>query len=99
MQIGLRRAREVTVAVYREVQRTRVLNMAAGLSYYFLLSLFPLLIALSPLLGYLPMPNLFNQSMDVDARFVSSQAMDWVRRVLPSVLTPKRRPYVSLGRD
>src|SRR5437762_5524546 len=97
MQIGLRRAREVTVAVYREVQRTRVLNMAAGLSYYFLLSLFPLLIALATLLGYLPIPNLFNQSMDFAARFVPSEAMGLVRRILQSVLTPNRGGLLSIG--
>ena len=97
MQIGLRRAREVTVAVYREVQRTRVLNMAAGLSYYFLLSLFPLLIALATLLGYLPIPNLFNQSMDFAARFVPGEAMGLVRRILQSVLTPNRGGLLSIG--
>src|SRR5438270_11816396 len=97
MQIGLRRAREVTLAVYREVQRTRVLNMAAGLSYYFLLSLFPLLIALATLLGYLPIPNLFNQSMDFAARFVPGEAMGLVRKILQSVLTPNRGGLLSIG--
>ena len=97
MQIGLRRVKEVTLNVYREVQRTRVLNMAAGLSYYFLLSLFPVLIALAPLLGYLPIPNLFEQSMDFAARFVPSEAMGLVRRILQSVLTPNRGGLLSIG--
>jgi membrane protein len=97
MQIGLRRVKEVTLNVYREVQRTRVLNMAAGLSYYFLLSLFPLLIALATLLGYLPIPNLFEQSMDFAARFVPSEAMGLVRRILQSVLTPNRGGLLSIG--
>src|SRR5437588_156773 len=96
MRIGLRRAKEVTQAVYREVQRTRVLNMAAGLSYYFLLSLFPLLIVLATLLGYLPIPNLFNHSMDFAARFVPSEAMGLVRRILQSVLTPNRGGLLSM---
>jgi membrane protein len=97
MQIGLRRVKEVTLNVHREVQRTRVLNMAAGLSYYFLLSLFPLLIALATLLGYLPIPNLFEQSMDFAARFVPSEAMGLVRRILQSVLTPNRGGLLSIG--
>lgn len=97
MQIGLRRVKEVTLNVYREVQRTRVLNMSAGLSYYFLLSLFPLLIALATLLGYLPIPNLFEQSMDFAARFVPSEAMGLVRRILQSVLTPNRGGLLSIG--
>ena len=97
MQIGLRRAKEVILAVYKEVQRTRVLNMAAGLSYYFLLSLFPLLIVLATMLGYLPIPNLFEHSMDFAARFVPSEAMGLVRRILQSVLTPNRGGLLSIG--
>src|SRR5438105_12521684 len=97
MQIGLCRAKEVTLAVYREVQRTRVFNMAAGLSYYFLLSIFPLLILLATLLGYLPIPNLFNQALDFAARFVPNDAMGLVRRILQSVLIPSRGGLLSVG--
>jgi membrane protein len=97
MQIGLRRAKEVTLAVHNEVRRTRVMNMAAGLSYYFLLSLFPLLIVLATLLGYLPIPNLFDQSMDFAGRFVPAEAMGLVQRILQSVLTPSRGGLLSIG--
>ena len=97
MAIGLRAAKEVIVSVYTEVQRTRVFNVAAGLSYYFLLSLFPLLILLATLLGYLPIPNLFNQTLDFAARFVPQEAMGLVRKILESVLTPSRGGLLSLG--
>jgi membrane protein len=97
MGIGLRQIREVIVSVYNELQRTRVFNTAAGLSYYFLLSLFPLLILLATLLGYLPIPNLFNQSLDFASRFVPHDAMGLVRRILQSVLTPSRGGLLSFG--
>src|SRR5438270_2810012 len=97
MRIGLRGAKDVIIAVYSEVQRTRVFNVAAGLSYYFLLSLFPLLILLSTLLGYLPVPKLFEQVMDFAARFVPGEAMGLVRKILESVLTPNRAGLLSLG--
>lgn len=97
MAIGLRAAKEVIASVYAEVQRTRVFNVAAGLSYYFLLSLFPLLILLATLLGYLPIPNLFNQTLDFAARFVPQEAMGLVRKILESVLTPSRGGLLSLG--
>ena len=97
MGIGLRGAWEVTVSVYKEVQRTRVFNIAAGLSYYFLLSLFPLLILLATLLGYLPIPNLFDHTLDFAARFVPQEAMGLVRKILQSVLTPSRGGLLSLG--
>src|SRR5579872_807131 len=97
MGIGLRGAKEVTVSVYKEVQRTRAFNVAAGLSYYFLLSLFPLLILLATLLGYLPIPNLCDQAMTFAGRFVPQDAMGLVQRILASVLTPSRKGLLSFG--
>jgi|SRR5579864_5544696 len=97
MGVGLREARDVIISVYREVQRTRMFNVAAGLSYYFLLSLFPLLILLATLLGYLPIPHLFDQAMDFASRFVPAEAMGLVRRILQSVLEPSRGGLLSLG--
>lgn len=97
MQIGLHEVKEVLLSVYRETKRTRVFNVAAGLSYYFLLSLFPLLILFSTLLGYLPIPNLFNHVMDFAARFVPADAMGLVQKVLHSVLVPSRGGLLSVG--
>jgi membrane protein len=97
MGISLQEARQVTVAVYREIQRTRLFNVAAGLAYYFLLSLFPLLILLATLLGYLPVPNLFDQAMQFAARFVPQQAMSLVQKILQSVLTPHHKGLLSFG--
>ena len=97
MGIGLRDAKEVTVSVYNEVQRTRTFSVAAGLAYYFLLSLFPLLILLATVLGYLPIPNLFNQILDFAARFIPHDAMGLVRKILQSVLTPSRGGLLSFG--
>lgn len=97
MGIGLRGSWEVIRSVFDEVQRDRVLNIAAGLSYYFLLSLFPLLILLATLLGYLPIPNLFQQIMDLAARLMPKDAMGLVQRILKSVLTPNRTGLLSFG--
>jgi len=97
MRIGLQEGREVAVAVYKEVQRTRVFNVAAGLSYYFLLSLFPLLILLATLLGYLPIPRLFDQALEFAGRFVPGEAMGLVQKILRSVLTPNRGGLLSFG--
>ena len=56
--------REISATVYQELFRTRAFTMAAAMSYYFLLAFLPLLIFLSAMLGYLPIPNLFDQLMD-----------------------------------
>src|SRR5438045_2036991 len=97
MAIRFQQAKAVLLSVYREVQRTRLFNVAAGLSYYFLLSLFPLLILLATLMGRLPIPNLFDQAMDFAARFVPSEAMGLVRKILQSVLAPSRGGLLSFG--
>src|SRR5690349_2342402 len=48
---------------YTDISRNHSLQMAAALSYYFVLSLFPALIFLSAIVAYLPVPDLFNQSL------------------------------------
>jgi uncharacterized BrkB/YihY/UPF0761 family membrane protein len=49
------------VRTYRDVQRNHTLQMAAALSYYFVLSFFPALILLSAVVAYLPVRNLFER--------------------------------------
>ena len=71
--------------------------MAAALSYYFVLSLFPALIFLSAVVAYLPVPDLFNQGLGVMARFLPPDSMGLVRRVLADVITPNRGTFLSFG--
>ena len=71
--------------------------MAAAMSYYFLVAMVPLLIFLSALLGYLPIPNLFNQLLDILAVLVPPDAMQMVQRILASIMTPQRGGLVSFG--
>ena len=78
---SVERARQLSVTVYQELFRTRAFTMAAAMSYYFLLALFPLLIFLSAMLGYLPLPNLFGQLLDVLAVVVPPEAMQMVERI------------------
>jgi membrane protein len=47
------------ITIYDDVYDEHLFVFAAGLSYYFVLSLFPLLISLASLLGYVPIPHLF----------------------------------------
>jgi membrane protein len=71
--------------------------MAAAMSYYFLLALVPLLIFLSAMLGYLPIPNLFDQLLDLLAVLVPPQAMQMVEHILASLLIPHRGGLLSFG--
>jgi membrane protein len=70
---------------------------AAGLSYYFVLSLFPALIAMSAVVGFLPVPNLFSQILTLMARFVPADSMGVVRQIVTDVITPHRGALLSFG--
>ncbi len=82
----LRRVRRALAATARDFDRHDYLTQAAALAFYFLLSIFPLLIFLASLLAYVPVPNLFNQILDVLAVVVPSNAMGVVKGVLHDVL-------------
>jgi membrane protein len=82
---------------YDDVGRNHTLQMAAALAYYFVLSLFPALIFLSAVVAYLPIPDLFNQTLGLMARFVPADTMGLVRAVLADVITPNRGAFLSFG--
>jgi len=82
---------------YGDVFRNHTMQMAAALSYYFVLSLFPALILLSAVVAYLPVPDLFNQTLGMMARFIPPDSMGLVRRVLADVITPNRGTFLSFG--
>ncbi len=80
-----------------DVDRNHTLTMAAALSYYFILALFPALIFLAGIVAYVPIPNLFDQALQLLARFVPADSMALIRRVLSDVISPNRRTLLSVG--
>jgi membrane protein len=82
---------------YGDVVRNHTTQMAAALSYYFVLSLFPALIFLSAVVAYLPVPDLFGQALGLMARFIPPDSMGLVRRILADVVTPNRGAFLSFG--
>src|SRR5712691_7921615 len=82
---------------YTDISRNHSLQMAAALSYYFVISLFPGLIFLSAVVAYLPVPDLFNQALTLMSHFVPAESMGLVRKVLTDVVTPYRTTFLSFG--
>ncbi len=80
-----------------DIGRKHTAAFAAGLSYYFVLSLFPALIAMSALLAFLPVPDLFNQILTMMARFVPADSMGLVRQIAHDAINPHRGALLSLG--
>jgi membrane protein len=91
------RIKNALAQTYADVDRNHTLQMAAALSYYFVLSLFPALIFLSAVVAYLPVPDLFNQSLALMARFLPPDTMGLVERVLADVISPNKATFLSLG--
>ena len=82
---------------YEGVQRKHTLQMAAGLSYYFVMSLFPLLIVFAATVASLPVPNLFDQALGLASRFMPHESMGLIKAVLRQVITPHRGTFMSFG--
>jgi membrane protein len=95
--VRLLNLKNALVRTYGDVLRNHTMQMAAALSYYFVLSLFPALIFLSAVVAYLPIPDLFNQALGMMARFLPADSMGLVRRVLSDVVTPNKGAFLSFG--
>ena len=74
-QHWVRYLRRLVRQTYAGVQAKHISQLAAGLSYYFVISLFPLLIAFAAALALVPLPNLFDQILALMAKFVPSDSM------------------------
>lgn len=85
------------VHAYHDLDHNHMLQMAAALSYYFVLALFPALILLSAIVAYLPVPDLFDKAIEFMGRFVPYDSMGIVKQVLSDVVTPNRGTLLSAG--
>ncbi|HEY0796861.1 MAG TPA: YihY/virulence factor BrkB family protein [Acidisarcina sp.] len=90
-------AKHFGAVVWSELLRTRAFVIAAALAFYSVLSLVPMLVIFSSLLAYLPVPNVFNQLLDLMAEFVPPDAMTMVQHIMVSVMTPHRGGVLSFG--
>ena len=88
--------RRSLVTIYNDVYDEHLFVFAAGLSYYFVLSLFPLLVSMALLLGYVPIPHLFEGLLSVMASLVPGDGMSLVRNIVTDV-SLKHRHFLTLG--
>src|SRR5512146_2901936 len=88
--------RRSLITIYSDVYDEHLFVFAAGLSYYFVLSLFPLLISMASLLGYVPIPHLFEGFLSLMAKLVPGDGMSLVRNIVSDV-TLRHRHFFTLG--
>jgi len=95
MQLG--KWKQIAVNVASDVSQNYIFSFAAALSYYFLLALFPALIVLATIVGYLPIPHLFNAIVAAMAHVVPPQSMGLVRLVVADVTSRNHGALLSFG--
>src|ERR1041385_7754336 len=89
--------KNIAVNVFRDVDEKHIMAFAAGLSYYFVLSVFPLLIVVSAVVAYLPIASLFNQIVGVLAAVVPPDSMAMVKKTLAHVLLSRHGGLLTFG--
>jgi membrane protein len=95
--VQLRQLKSALVRTYADLQTNHTLQMAAALSYYFVMALFPALVFLSGIVAFLPVAGVFDQTLDLMSRFVPPDGMSIVRKVLADAVTPNRGTFLSVG--
>lgn len=95
--VRIRGIQQAVIRAYWDVDRHHILQASAALSYYFVLSVFPGLIFLSAVMGFIPLPALFNHVLTLMARLLPSDAMAMVYSVLQDVLVSHRARWLSFG--
>src|ERR1051325_3878451 len=73
---------------YADILDNHIMSLAAGLSYYFVMSLFPLLILAAAIVAYLPIPDLFDRIVGAMAQVMPADSMGLVRAVLKQIISP-----------
>src|SRR5215475_5121451 len=87
--------KELAMKTWRETNEDKVFSRAAELAYYFLLALFPMLIFLTSLVGFLP--GLQEEIFTALAKVVPGEAMRLVSQTIFDVTSNRSRGLLSFG--
>ena len=93
----LHRSKTLAVIVFAELGRTRADIAAAGLAYYFLLSLVALLVIFTAVLGYLPVSHPFQRVLGMMGVFVPAEEMNMVHSLVAGISGSHRGGILSFG--
>jgi membrane protein len=91
------RLKRILAVTYGNVLQHHTFQMAAGLSYYLILAVFPGLIFLSAIMGSMPLPDLFGRVLGTMALLLPRDTMRVVESVLLDVLATNRRAWLSFA--
>ncbi|MDP3541573.1 MAG: YihY/virulence factor BrkB family protein [Elusimicrobiota bacterium] len=83
--------------VWLQIGRDEVLDRAAGLSFYFMLALFPLLLFLTSLFGLLSAPALMEDLLGYADRVLPGDAASLLRRTFREIAAGADGSFASVG--
>jgi membrane protein len=96
-RLGGLNARQLLTQVWAAAWVDDIVDRAAALAYYFLFSIFPILLFLTALVQLVPVRHVIGQLMDTAAMVLPPQAASLVRATLHQIVTNAGRPgLVSL---
>jgi len=97
-RLGQLTVRQLLTRVWEAAWVDEITDRAAALSYYFLFSIFPILLFFTALAHLVPVHHLVRQLMETVAVLLPAEAASLVRETLRQVVTRTGRPgLVSLG--
>jgi membrane protein len=82
---------------YKDISRKHTFQMAAALSYYFVISLFPALILFSAIVTHFRVHDLVNHTVDLMDGFIPKQTTNVVEKALSSAISPHRSAFLWFG--
>src|SRR5437899_9794311 len=83
--------------LWKKISEDDLFGNAAQLAYYFLLALFPLMIFLASLLGFLPIPDLFERIVGSLARVMPQEAIKLIADNLKTIVSDQHGGLLSFG--
>jgi membrane protein len=95
--MALREIGSILNKTCQNIRANHTMTIAAGLSYYFVMSLFPLLILAASIVSLLPIPNLFDTILAAMQRVIPADSMGLVRGIVNDVITPSKRSFLTIG--
>ena len=91
------RSAEIVTRTIREIDDDNCLGLAAQLAFYFFLSLFPALLFLVALIGYLPVENVLTQLLAALDTIAPSEVLTLLRTQLDEVARGSYGSLLTLG--
>jgi membrane protein len=82
--------------VFKGFERKHLALIAAGLAYYFIMSLVPALVLLTAVVAYLPLQNATQGANSFIAHVIPRQGLDLIEPILTTI-TPHRTELLSFG--